>query len=255
VDEGEVRRRRRVLGRIGAGVRQTEARTSHAIAGRVIPTWRRVTKGEPRWPVSLAVIAAVVMQGLLPKQVQLVHAWILPAVALVLLVALVIANPTRIVHESPALRFTSGLLIAWITGANILSMIRLLTRVLDGTFHGSPKLLLLTGGAIWLTNVICFALWYWFFDRGGPVDRAHGRAEYPDFMFPQMSDPELAPPDWETGFVDYLYLSFTNASAFSPTDVLPLKRWAKLTMLVQSAISLITVALVIARAVNILKGS
>ncbi len=255
MDERELRPRRRVLGRLGAGVRQTEALTSEVITGRVLPTWKRVTTGEPRWPVALAVVAAVVMQGLLPEQVQLVHPWILPSVAVVLLAALIVANPTRIVHESPALRLTSGVLIAWLTGANILSMIRLLTRLLDGTFHGSPKLLLLTGGAIWLTNVICFALWYWFFDRGGPVDRAHGRAEYPDLLFPQMSDPELAPPDWATGFVDYLYLSFTNASAFSPTDVLPLKRWAKLTMLLQSAISLITVALVIARAVNILKGS
>jgi len=97
-------------------------------------------------------------------------------------------------------------------------------------------------------------LWYWHFDRGGPVDRAQGTAEYPDLLFPQMQDRSLAPPDWDTGFVDYFYVSFTNAAAFSPTDVLPLKRWAKLTMLVQSVVSLMTIALVIARAVNILKN-
>ncbi|MFN8036370.1 MAG: hypothetical protein U0V73_10585 [Acidimicrobiia bacterium] len=98
-----------------------------------------------------------------------------------------------------------------------------------------------------------FALWYWEFDRGGPLDRAAGVQPYPDFLFPQMASPELAPPDWEPGFVDYLYVSFTNATAFSPTDTMPMTQWAKLTMLVQSAISVIAVALVIARAVNILR--
>jgi uncharacterized membrane protein len=107
--------------------------------------------------------------------------------------------------------------------------------------------------SVWLTNVIAFGLWYWEFDRGGPVVRAAGTMRHPDLMFPQMASPELAPPDWEPQFVDYLYLSFTNATAFSPTDVMPLARWAKLTMLVQSAVSLAIGALVIARAVNILR--
>ena len=243
-----------MIGRLGDGVRQTEALTSQVIEGKVLPVWKRVTAGEPRWPVAVAVVAAVLMQGLLPRQVQLVHPWILPSVAAALLVAIVIASPTRLTEESATLRFGTGVLIAWLTGANGLSAIRLLNRLLNGTFVGSPTRLLFTGGAIWLTNVICFALWYWHFDRGGPVDRAHGRSEYPDFLFPQMQDRSLAPPDWDTGFVDYFYLSFTNASAFSPTDVLPLKRWAKLTMMLQSAISLATVVLVIARAVNILKS-
>jgi uncharacterized membrane protein len=113
--------------------------------------------------------------------------------------------------------------------------------------------LLTTGASVWLTNVIAFGLWYWEFDRGGPVVRAAGTMRHPDLMFPQMASPELAPPDWEPQFVDYLYLSFTNATAFSPTDVMPLARWAKLTMLVQSAVSLAIGALVIARAVNILR--
>ena len=104
-----------------------------------------------------------------------------------------------------------------------------------------------------LHNVVVFALWYWELDRGGPVARAQATSQYPDFVFPQMLTPELAPTHWESAFVDYLYLSFTNATAFSPTDVLPLSRWAKLTMMVQSAVSLATVALVIARAVNILQ--
>ena len=120
-----------------------------------------------------------------------------------------------------------------------------------GICHAGP--LLVTGGAIWLTNIIVFGLWYWEFDRGGPVARAHGTRPYPDFQFVQMTSPELAPPDWEPAFADYLYLAFTNASAFSPTDVMPLSRWAKLAMTLQSVISIVTVALIVARAVNILK--
>ena len=118
---------------------------------------------------------------------------------------------------------------------------------------GKTQIEMITGGAIWLTNVIVFALWYWEVDRGGPAARANARKTHPDFLFAQMSSPELVDKDWEPTFVDYLFLSFTNATAFSPTDVLPLTRWAKLTMMLQSAVSLSTVALVIARAVNILR--
>jgi len=137
--------------------------------------------------------------------------------------------------------------------ANLYSAAHLVDALIQGTSRESAERLLLTGASIWGTNVIVFALWYWEFDRGGPVARALARKPYPDFQFVQMQCPELTPPDWEPYFVDYLYLSFTNATAFSPTDVLPLSRWAKLTTLVQSAVSLMTVALVIARAVNILK--
>jgi uncharacterized membrane protein len=113
--------------------------------------------------------------------------------------------------------------------------------------------LLLTGGGIWLTNVIVFALWYWEWDRGGPMARVLGQRQYADFLFAQMQNPESAPPDWEPAFLDYLYLSFTNSTAFSPTDVMPLSRWAKMLMMLQSSVSLVTVVLVVARAVNILK--
>jgi hypothetical protein len=113
--------------------------------------------------------------------------------------------------------------------------------------------LLATGAAIYATNVIAFGVWYWELDRGGPFDRAQGMDPHPDFLFPQMTAPHLAPPDWEPLFVDYLYLSLTNVLAFSPTDTLPLSRWAKSLMAFQSVVALSTTALVIARAVNILK--
>ena len=125
--------------------------------------------------------------------------------------------------------------------------------LVQGTEGGTPAPLLVSGGTIWLTNVIVFGLWYWEFDRGGPVARAHATKHYPDFLFAQMTSPDLASPDWEPQFGDYLYLSFTNATAFSPTDVLPLSRWAKGAMALQAGVSIVTVALVIARAVNILK--
>jgi len=144
-------------------------------------------------------------------------------------------------------------LIAVMSLSNAASAGRLIVDLVRAEGIRDPAQLLLTGAAIWLTNVIVFGLWYWEFDRGGPVERAAGVRPYPDFTFPQMTSPELAPPSWEPGFVDYLYMSFTNAMAFSPTDVMPMTRWAKLTMLAQSLISVVTVALVIARAVNILK--
>lgn len=169
-----------------------------------------------------------------------------------MLAALVVANPRRVALEDQRRRILSSALIVTITLANAISAGRLVTRLLHAREENAGPLLLI-GGAIWLTNVIAFSLWYWELDRGGPVARAKGTRQYADFLFPQMQAPDFAPPHWEPGYVDYLYLSFTNATAFSPTDVLPLTRWAKLIMLAQSAISLATVALVIARAVNILK--
>jgi hypothetical protein len=112
--------------------------------------------------------------------------------------------------------------------------------------------LILAGVVLWVTNVLLFGLWYWELDRGGPVDRASAVAASPDFLFPQMSEPQHAAPDWTPNLVDYLYVSLTNASAFSPTDTMPLSRTAKVLMSTQSVASLVTVGLVVARAVNVL---
>jgi uncharacterized membrane protein len=221
--------------------------------GGLAPAWRRATRGESRLAVSIAIGAAIGMQLALPERVAPHPRWLLPGLSALLLVGIIVANPTRIDRYSRPLRTATLLLIVIISAGNAASAGRLVIDLVRGEGVKDPTALLLTGAAIWLTNVIVFALWYWEFDRGGPVARAHAKREHPDFMFPQMSSPELAPAEWEPAFVDYLYLSFTNATAFSPTDVMPLSRWAKLTMLVQSAVSLSTVALVIARAVNILK--
>jgi uncharacterized membrane protein len=221
---------------------------------RPMPAWKRRTEGEARWQATVAVVVAIVLQSLVPGRLTLVHPiWLLPTLEGLLLVALVVANPHRINRQSRAIRVLSLILVATLSLANAFSVARLAVGLVQGTEGENAGTLLITGAAIWLTNVIVFGLWYWEFDRGGPVARADATRMYPDFQFVQMTSPQLAPPDWEPAFGDYLYLSFTNAAAFSPTDVLPLTRWAKAAMTVQSAVSIVTVALVVARAVNIFK--
>jgi len=219
-----------------------------------MPAWKRPTDGEARWQASVAVAAAVALQLPLPDRLVLLRpAWLLPAVEGLLLLVLVMANPHRINRESRVLRLLGLALAALLSLANTWSVARLVIGLVQGTEGGTPGPLLVTGGAIWLTNIIVFGLWYWEFDRGGPVARANATRVYPDFQFVQMASPQLAPPDWEPTFGDYLYLSFTNAAAFSPTDVMPLSRWAKMAMTAQATVSIVTVALVVARAVNILR--
>ena len=219
-----------------------------------LPAWRRRTAGEARWQVAICTAVAIALQIAVPgRLVVLRPIWIMPALQAALFIAMAIANPGRLNRESAALRTLGLSLAALISFANAWSVAALTVGLVRGTQDGSPGRLLVTGGVIWLTNVIVFGLWYWEFDLGGAACRALGIRQYPDFMFPQMATPDLAPPDWEPAFADYLYLAFTNASAFSPTDVMPMSRWAKLAMTAQSVVSIITVLLVVARAVNILK--
>ncbi|PWI44412.1 hypothetical protein CK485_10470 [Streptomyces sp. ICBB 8177] len=217
------------------------------------PAWRRATVREPRWAVSCALLVAVAVQWALPERLTFHPHWLLPLLELVLMAGLVAVDPARERMGAASLRTASLVLTALVSLANGWSAISLVRGLLLGTEGADAGPLLMTGGGIWITNVIAFGLWYWEWDRGGPASRAAGTRPYPDFLFPQMQERELSPPHWEPNFVDYLYLAFTNGTAFSPTDVMPMSRWAKLLMLVQSVISLVTVVLVIARAVNILK--
>lgn len=256
MDGADAEERDRAQRRARQLLRQLEALLvwpEHEVAAGLLPAWRRATEGEPRWPVSLGVAVALALQVSLPGEVVVHPRWLLPALSASLLAGLLAADPRRIVRRSPVLRATSVALVALVSGSNLWSAGRLVVDLVSGHTLSDAARLLLAGGAIWLTNVIVFALWYWELDRGGPAARAHALRQHPDFLFAQMQNPELAPPDWEPGFADYLFLSFTNAAAFSPTDVLPLSRWAKLMMLVQAVVSLATVALVVARAVNTLR--
>jgi uncharacterized membrane protein len=221
--------------------------------GHQLPAWLRPTDGENRWPITITVLLAIGLQLVLPVHLQAGPHLLLPGMELILLVLLVAANPKRINRDHAWIRAASLVLVAVASLANIWSAVRLVVGLVQGHEGEDAGPLLVHGGAIWITNVIVFALWYWEFDRGGSVERAKASRTQPDFLFPQMQTPDLSNEHWEPTFVDYLYLSFTNATAFSPTDTLPLSRWAKMMMMTQSGVSLATVALVIARAVNILK--
>jgi uncharacterized membrane protein len=222
----------------------------------VTPAWSRPTRGEHRTPAALAVLVMIVLQLKISHGLLIRPGWLVPAIELALLAALLATNPGRVNRETKPLRMIGLALVCAASVANAYAAGRLVYDI--ATSHVdvnrlTPAQLLLTGGAVWVTNVIVFALWYWELDSGGPAARANARKDRPDFLFPQMTATELAPQNWEPRFVDYLYVSFTNATAFSPTDTMPMTRWAKLTMMFESIVSVAVVALVIARAINILQ--
>ena len=169
-----------------------------------------------------------------------------------LLIAVTVLNPSYINRHTAGLRSLAMAVAGVFSAFNLYALVRLISEMVNDRWTEGAQALLLTGGAIWLTNIVVMALWYWEHDLGGPAHRANRTHSEPSFLFAQMTAPEYAERNWAPKFVDYVYLSFTNASAFSPTDVLPLKRWAKLVMMGQSVLSLVTVATVIARAINTL---
>jgi hypothetical protein len=219
---------------------------------RVLPAGLRPTEPEDRTPVTVIIFVAIGLQVVLPGHLEFHPTWLLPSLELVLGLTLVFARVFKVARLKPHIRTVGLTTIALVSLANAWSAGELVVGLIRGTERFNAVHLFMYGGAIYVTNIIVFSLWYWDFDRGGPVGRALAKQPWPDFMFPQMSSPELASPDWRPLILDYLFLSFTNATAFSPTDVMPMSRWAKVLMMVQSAVSLATVSLVIARAINIL---
>jgi uncharacterized membrane protein len=217
------------------------------------PAWLRATEGEHRWWIALALLVTIAAQFALPSRLVLHPSYIAPTIEAILLVVLTVMHPDRLSQRTQQLRIASQVLLAIIAVTNAISVV-LLIHAITTRHHVAPVTLLVGGGEVWVTNTIVFALWYWEYDRGGPAARAHGTTDVPDLLFPQLTDEHLA-RDWEPIFVDYLYVSFTNSTAFSPTDTMPLSRWSKLLFTLQAAISLVTVALIAARAVNILPGS
>ena len=218
-----------------------------------VAAWGVPSKQESRLPVVGAVLVAIFLQVILPDRllVNSTTRVVLPALEGLLLVVLLVANPTRTINpEERVLRGVGIALIALISIANVVSLVELIHALLYvPKTAGRP--LVYASVPIWLTNVIVGGLWYWELDRGGPAARCQPKHRRPDFLFPQMGA-RGADPGWTPDFGDYLYTSFTNATAFSPTDTMPLTGWAKLLMALQSMASLITLAVVISRAVNIL---
>jgi hypothetical protein len=194
----------------------------------------------------------IALQWLLPDRLTPGPRWLLPAVEVLLAAVLQAADPTRMKRDTEALRMVALGLIAVASLGTVWSVTMLIKDILTGYGTGSAAQLLGTGGGIYLMNVLTFAVWFWELDRGGPVARSRGTDPYPDLLFPPMTSPDMAHKEWEPRFADYLYVAFTNATAFSPTDTLPLTRGAKAGMALESAIALATAALVIAKAVNAL---
>jgi hypothetical protein len=211
-------------------------------------------RGERWWPVALAIVVTVALHVALPAKYRVNPAWVLPVVLLGLLAAVVIGDPGRIDRQKRWLRITIGAVIALLALANLLAAGRLIGDILTNSklYANNATGLLATGGVVWITNVTAFALWYWDLDRGGAAARAHHPNKEPAFVFPEMQHTDFVPSDWVPRFADYLSLAFWTATAFSPTDVSAIKRWAKLLMITEAVVSLLIGLLVIARAINIL---
>ena len=208
---------------------------------------------ESRWPSVGAVLAAIVLTVVLPHELRFVPTWLLFGVEGVLLVALIAGDPGRIDRRSHALRAVAIALVAVL----VLNSLAATYLLIGDLVHGGPETnsgsaILIAGSVVWVSNNLAFSLLYWELDGGGSSARTHATPNRRlDLAFPQDLNPGIASTYWLPRFIDYLYLGFTNATAFSPTDVMPLVPWAKIAMAVQSVISLAILGLVVARAVNV----
>jgi uncharacterized membrane protein len=219
-----------------------------AQAGRPYPP---PAAAEPFWPAQLTVLLAIAVQLLLPKRLLVGPPLLVPGFEAALLVGMFIVTPNQIEDEHPRRRRIALSLTAFVSAANIYSLGEL-THYLLSHNVSEGRALIGAGVLIWLTNFLIFALWYWEIDRGGPGRRSAGNDGPPDFLYPQMADDRIEPLSWRPKFLDYLYVSLTNAMAFSPTDTMPLTPMAKSVMGLQSIVSLITIGLIVSRAINIL---
>ncbi len=217
---------------------------------------------ESRWEAAPAVLVVILLQVAIAmgSRQQGWVLWRLPWWAwtilivpeVVLLVALGWSRPRRQIEQLGFRREVALTLFGIVGFGNAGALAALIAALLTGRETNGAELLF-KAVVIWGTNVLAFGLWFWSFDRGGPVRRREPDPPPPDFQFPQMENPQLAEPGWHPRLVDYLYISFTNSLAFSPTDVMPLTRLAKVVMLVESAVSAVTLLLGAARGVNILR--
>ncbi|GAA3380833.1 DUF1345 domain-containing protein [Streptomyces sannanensis] len=217
------------------------------------PEPQQAVYAEARWPMAGAIIAVVVLTLLLPDDLRLGPRWALPLVEGLLLVALIAGDPVRISRRSAAMRAVSIALVSVLACGAIWSTVQLIDDLIHGgTETNSADALLQAGGSVWASTILAFSLLYFELDSGGAAARAHHMPTMPDLAFPQHLSPEVKPAHWRPRYIDYLYLGFTNSTAFSPTDVMPLAPWAKIVMAIQSLVSLVILGLIIARAVNVL---
>jgi len=212
---------------------------------------QRLENGDPLWPPQVAVALAIALNFGLAKEVTVGPRWVLPGVEAVLLAWLVYMAPSRATKHSKRNRRYSLVVIGLVSLTNVVTLGLLVHFLVNGGKVDGHQLIL-SGTLAWVTNVLLFAVWYWELDRGGPAARFLEPDRMPDFQFPQMENPQLTIKGWRPGFFDYLYMSLTNSTAFSPTDAMPMTATAKATMAVQSIAAFMTTGLVVARAVNIL---
>jgi len=222
-----------------------------------LPSWLQPGNPESRWPIFIALIAAMAFQLAVHPRYAVAPRWPLITMEALLLIGLAIINPNHSTRPSQLAQTISLVLLGAITLDNAASAFVLDYRIINGDVSNDASVLLGSGAAIFLTNIIAFGIWYSELDLGGPFKRGAGhtvgKRRTPDFMFPQTEKGHLAATNWKPQFVDYLYVSFTNVVAFSPTDTMPLTHRAKALMTLQSLVAVSTLALVIARAVNVLK--
>ncbi len=209
---------------------------------------------ERRWPVVLIVLGVVLLLAALPARVRMMPPWSQHLVGAIMLTPLLGVAFTR--GRAPVwLRLERGVTLAFCAVATVMviAMVAVVIRaIVSGDARATGLPLLSSGCAAWVLNVATFGLLHWQLDAGGPGARADGKPDFCDWQFPQVEAPHLVRPNWQPKFVDYLALSFTTATAFSPTDVLPLTHRAKTLMMLQSIISLVTIAVVASRAINVL---
>src|SRR5208282_1285884 len=203
---------------------------------------------EPRWPAFVAMLAAAGVYLALPEPLSVGPSWLLLVIIVLLLIPIMTTYHYGRYKATRILTFTANGIITLAMIASLILLVKGIPEHLE-----TPKALLRSASALWITNILVFALWYWKLDAGGPQsrDHPHGLTDS-SFLFPQMLSREEEDLSWKPNFVDYLFLAFNTSTAFSPTDTAVLSRWAKFGMMVQSLISLMIVVLLAARAVNIL---
>ena len=186
---------------------------------------------EPRWPIVASlgffVVVSIVLRIAVPERSSLGPVWLVPSVEIGLLLVLLAADPARVSGHRRWLRRLALALVSLLACAALASTVELIADLVEGAkVTDSASSLLASGAVIWLGNVLVFSLFYWLLDSGGPLARYRGEHPYPDFAFTQHMSPELSPPGWRTQYADYLILALTTSTAFSPTDVMPMARWA-----------------------------
>jgi uncharacterized membrane protein len=227
-----------------------------SLAGGTILSWQIPTDPESRWPAFCAAVVIIAGQAWVAASLSLRPVWLFPVISAVLLVASVAVYLPQRTEPSPLMRALGVSLIGILVIANAVSLVELVRNIFVEVSGITPVGLLLVGIVLWVVNIATFALVYWELDGDGPDMRADGYRDFPDLVFPQQQPDQqgLAPANWKPTFPDYVYVSLTAATAFSPTDAMPYSKRVKLVMGIESTMSFAIVAMIVARAINIARG-